>query len=759
MKKKLSIILASVAGVCCFAVVFVAMLAVGKITVSDDSPLYPVVQLFGGKTQNAGAVGGISLKANNVADANAVPDELYISPSTVSVYGEYAYSADTTGGKVYKTKLSTGAVVATYEAGKQVNSVSVIGGKVYIMQGQLAGDLVITDTSFGNKVTVEVGHTPNDIAVSGNKAYVANRFSDTVSVIDLKSNTVKKTVKVGREPQALTIVGNEVYVASHLPEDDATGKLVSADVYVISTSSDAVTDTIPMINGTGSVKDICASPDGTKLYLSCIISRYTYPTTQLDRGWINTNAVAIIDTAAKSNEVTVLIDDVDLGASNPWGIAITDDGKKLVVSASGTHEAVVIDVNEMNKRINAVKAGNGLVDSVSDIVDYLPFLNDAKVRVQLEGNSPRGISIAGDKAYIAEYFTGDIAVVNLSNNTVNTLSLGEQPENDLVRQGNILFYDASVCYQQWQSCASCHPDARADGFNWDNLNDGLGNPKSTKSMLYSHRTPPTMVTGIRASAEVAVRAGMKYIEFNNLDESGMVALDEYLKALQPEQSPYLNRDGTLTEAAIRGAKIFEEAGCAKCHAAPLYTDLKIHSVELHDQVDGWENRDMDTPTLIEIWRTGPYHYNGMFETMYESMGYDAPELTEQEKKDLAEYVLSIGAENEIYGIEQVFATAADGVTTEYSKLSAGATINTFTVRKQWATDAKAKITVTLCKKDGTIIDEHTETLNEMDVNSAVEVKLNMAVPSDLGSGGYLKFSIADSKTGKSLATDISYVCD
>ena len=26
--------------------------------------------------------------------------------------------------------------------------------------------------------------------------------------------------------------------------------------------------------------------------------------------------------------------------------------------------------------------------------------------------------------------------------------------------------------------------------------------------------------------------------------------------------------------------------------------------------NGWENRDMDTPTLVEVWRTGPWLFDG-----------------------------------------------------------------------------------------------------------------------------------------------------
>ncbi|MHC4147198.1 MAG: cell surface protein, partial [Planctomycetota bacterium] len=79
------------------------------------------------------------------------------------------------------------------------------------------------------------------------------------------------------------------------------------------------------------------------------------------------------------------------------------------------------------------------------------------------------------------------------------------------RRGEMLFNDALLCFQSWQSCASCHPsDARVDALNWDLLNDGLGNPKNTKSLLLSHETPPAMITGIRENAEIAVRAGFRH---------------------------------------------------------------------------------------------------------------------------------------------------------------------------------------------------------------------------------------------------------
>ena len=45
------------------------------------------------------------------------------------------------------------------------------------------------------------------------------------------------------------------------------------------------------------------------------------------------------------------------------------------------------------------------------------------------------------------------------------------------------------------------------------MNDGVGNPKNTKSMLLAHRTPPAMAEGVRMSAEEAVRSGITHILF------------------------------------------------------------------------------------------------------------------------------------------------------------------------------------------------------------------------------------------------------
>ena len=121
----------------------------------------------------------------------------------------------------------------------------------------------------------EVGHTPSDLVVIADKAYVANRFSGTVSVLSLSDMKLHATVAIdGREPIALAAVGSEVYVACHLPDESTKETVMSANINVISSATDEVTKTIPMVNGSSGVKDICVDPAGDRIYISQIVGRY-----------------------------------------------------------------------------------------------------------------------------------------------------------------------------------------------------------------------------------------------------------------------------------------------------------------------------------------------------------------------------------------------------------------------------------------------------------------------------------------------------
>jgi cytochrome c peroxidase len=285
----------------------------------------------------------------------------------------------------------------------------------------------------------------------------------------------------------------------------------------------------------------------------------------------------------------------------------------------------------------------------SNIPNELSFLYGNRQRIKLRGKGPRSLAIIGSNIYVAEYFTDSLTLVDLdkkSHNKTSSLSLGSSPQMSQIRRGEMLFHDASLCFQHWQSCASCHPgNARVDALNWDLLNDGLGNPKNTKSLLLSHRTPPSMITGVRGDAEDAVRAGFRHILFAVRPEEEIDSINKYLISLKPIPSPYLVK-GKLSASAKRGRKIFNTAGCISCHNGNLFTDLESYDVGTGDGLD--KDKKFDTPSLVEVWRTAPYLYDGRAATIEEVLAIYNPEdkhgltsdLSLKELNDLSNFILS-----------------------------------------------------------------------------------------------------------------------
>jgi cytochrome c peroxidase len=288
----------------------------------------------------------------------------------------------------------------------------------------------------------------------------------------------------------------------------------------------------------------------------------------------------------------------------------------------------------------------------SEVPADFTFLSGLRQRVPLAetGLGPRAIAVVGGTGYVANYFSDTLAAVTLSrsNSRVETVALGPKADGGAVRAGELCFHDARLCYQGWQSCASCHPgDARMDGLNWDLLNDDRGNPKSTRSLLLAHRTPPAMSLGVRETAETAVRAGLEHVLFTRQPEEVPAAMDRYLKSLKPVPSPFLV-EGRLSEPAGRGRLIFERAGCADCHPPGLYTDLRSYDVGTRVRGDQPDD-EFDTPTLVELWRTAPYLHDGSAATVREVITSRNPrdehgvtsKLSEREIEDLLAFLLSL----------------------------------------------------------------------------------------------------------------------
>jgi DNA-binding beta-propeller fold protein YncE len=586
------------------------------------------------------------------AGAMAVPGDYY-SPTALALdgAGQYLYIAEHTAGQLQEFNTTTKTVTRTLSLTMPPTGVAISSsGLLYVTAGGIYGKVYVINISLWLlQNTIDVGHTPMSPVLNGDESllYVCNRFDGTVSKIGTASGVELTTIDVLREPVAAAITpsSDKLVVANHLPVGPANTGNIAASVSIIDTSTQAVTN-IQLPNGSTGMRDICVSPDGSYAYVTHVLGRYQVPTSQLERGWIMTNAFSVIDISSETLVNTVLVDDVEMGAANPWGIACTNDGSYLCITHSGSHELSVIDRPGLHNRLSNLPYAGGFSDDANDVPHDLGFMSGLRTRIQLAGNSPRGLDIFGNTVYIAEYFSDSLSIVDITTKEVTQTLLGPQVPPEPCRLGQIYYYDAKETFQKWLSCNSCHPDARSDALNWDLANDGYGSPRNAKSHLYSHMTPPTNITGCRPDAFTSVRAGFKFIEFAIRPEEAADAVDDFMMSLEPVPSPYLV-NGQMSDAAKRGKTIFETtAQCSTCHSGQYYTDMQLYDVG----TGRGSGEDLDTPTLSEVWRTGPYLQNGCATTMLEVLTTYNPSnqhgvtsgLTEQELNDLSEYVLSLG---------------------------------------------------------------------------------------------------------------------
>lgn len=500
-------------------------------------------------------------------------------------------------------------------------------------EGRLS-KLSLKDYSVAYTTTTAMGACAPVVSADGETVYVCNRYKGTLSAVSAADGTVKASIAMLREPCAAVLSpdGRYLYVANFLPAQRADVDYVAAAVSVVECDKFRKVNDIVLSNGSNALRGIACSPDGKYVFVSHNLGRYQIPTSQLQQGWMNTNAVSVIDASAQSLVGSVVMDEPDRGAGGIWDVAC--DGRYLVTSQSGTHDVSVVDYAAMVRKLESYAKPQEL--------DYdMYFIQDVRRRRALSGNGPRAICLKDNKVYVPTYFSDTLNVVDLEQDRISVVAYNPNRMESAVDIGERAFNDAALCYQNWQSCNGCHPnEGRVDGMNWDLMNDGIGNPKNCKSMLLSHRTPKCMISGIRDSAGLAVRAGYKFIQFCDVPEDIALCVDEYLMALEPLPSPYLV-DGKLSAKAEDGKKLYEKFGCANCHSGPYYTDMKMHRIgEDIEFEQGW-----DTPTLVEVWRTAPYLFDGRAATMvdvfYEHKHGIDGKISRKEAEALAEYVNSL----------------------------------------------------------------------------------------------------------------------
>jgi DNA-binding beta-propeller fold protein YncE len=399
--------------------------------------------------------------------------------------------------------------------------------------------VITVDNSSASSVTVNpqlktitTGSEPWDIVASpdGRRVFVANSGQDTITVIRTDNQTIAGVINLRNsacnvgdlnrhfQPRglAVTLDNSRLYVTRFLSftkpggvQADDAGKEgivcllnIPGDVAQLPTIDQAIT-LAPMVTGfridrnaDGVADATSAYPNqmqsivirGNQAYLPNIASSPSGPL----RFNVDTQAfINVIDNAAAgapADAGPAKAINMHLGArvpeggktklffSNPWAIAFTNDsgaGNAYAVS-SGSDLLVKLNVDANG----VLTFTNGV--STTRYID-LNDPQDADTSGAKAGKNPLGIVIHNNKAYVMNYISRNVSVVDLTTDSVTQVIqttplpiAGTQDEQ--LQVGKEIFFSSRGVFnggkadrlssEGWQNCASCHFAGLTDGNIW-----------------------------------------------------------------------------------------------------------------------------------------------------------------------------------------------------------------------------------------------------------------------------------------------------
>ncbi len=626
--------------------------------------------------------GGSDVGTGGTGVGTPVDPSQYLSPFDLaySPDGSQLAVSDSTNGALHVVQPAAGTVSCSTGLSGYGKGVAWIDNSTVWVSEYDFGSVAEVDTATCTVLRrIVVGPKPMGIAVYGGTAVVTEYGLGQIQIVDVVSGAIQASIATKNYPQFVTITpdGGTALVGHHVPTGDARQTGAASTIAVVDLATRTISGEIALPFGSSNLHQVRCAPDGSYAYAVHTLGRVTLPTTQITKGWVNTNALSIIDLSSNTRYTTVLLDRMMQGASDPWGIAMAPDGNRLWVSIAGTKQVIQVDLARLHTLLQA-GAGPGASFNpynrnkagydrpYSDV--WLQIAEDPSNRsilqndlgalwgaglleiIEIGAAGPRGIALSPDGAQLAvgAYFDGTVTLLNTQDNAITrTVSLGTMPAKDAVRRGEELFHDATSTLQRWLSCATCHPEVRSDGLTWDLLNDGMGNSKNTKMLIYSPLTPPMIATGARPDVDASINAGFRYIKFVVPDATQLADTRAFLDAKEVERSPYRAGDA-FSASAEAGRVLFEgAAGCVTCHPAPLFTDLAMHDVGTQHPMD--KTGTFDTPTVLGMWETAPYLHDGSAATLTEMLTtYNAgdlhgatSQLSPEQLQQLVQYLLEL----------------------------------------------------------------------------------------------------------------------
>ena len=587
-------------------------------------------------------------------------------------------------------------------------AVSADGNRLYVV-AQDANALLVVDPQRQKVINkIIVGEQPHSVVLAGNgqRAFVSNEWSDNVSVIDLAASKVIDTLKTGNGPAGLSLSrdGKSLYVVNSysssislfdlstkeeqkrftsgnnptgakLSPDGKTlvvtsrraiiapyGEAINSELTIIDENTQRVSDR-KNIESAYMMENAAFTPTGDLAFITMIRPKNLVPSIQVDRGWIMTYGIVIVEQGGKGRTIQLLLDEPNACYPDPFDIVITPDGKKAFVSHSGVNRISVINIDSIRSLIA------GSTPEILNIYpNHLGVSSRYVTRRISTGADPKGLALSpdGKLLYVAEQLEDRIAVINTDNlETIHTIDLGGPRRITVNRQGRRLFANSGHTFQNQFACYTCHPDMHEDGLVYNMAGKDMGrNLTNTESLRDIAETAPFKWNG--KNQTVYKQDGMRFStvltrteQFSYKDLDAITAY--ILTGIPYPPNLQYNPTGELTESQLRGKAVFERINdtsgkeipennrCITCHPPPYYTNRKL--ADVGTLVSSDDSIKFDTPHLNNIYASPPYLHDGRASTLEEiwtkygttDKHGKVNDISKNQLNDLVDYLKSLRA--------------------------------------------------------------------------------------------------------------------
>jgi hypothetical protein len=454
----------------------------------------------------------------------------------------------------------------------------------------------------------------------GSRAYVTHEYPGIVSEIDVKEGKVLRKLPAGSMVRGIALSPDEqrVFVTEFY-----TGALRALDL-----SNGKVVDSWKGHSSDNLARHVIVHPRRPRAYLSHIRSRIEvihgagsiFPhlsVCDLTAGGTGKRRTSFgMDTY---NGVYVV--------TNPWEAELSPDGKRLYTIYAGTNDMNVSQV-------------------IDDDYSEIERIGSA-VRI---GQNPRAIraSADGKVVYISNALDFEVSVHDAQTlRRLAGIKVCAPPKSPEWVRGKILFNTANypLTSRRWIACSSCHPDGHSDARVWHNP-EGLRKTPPLMGLAHTHPLhwsadrdevqdfEYTIKSRLMQGAgflggKIKPKVGFQPVELDEVTSGRSPDLDAlaiYSNSFEFTLSPHIPGPGRLFPAAERGKALFfdRKVGCATCHSGPYYTDSSLQKpYKLHDVGTGNDDPSekmgpkYDTPTLLGVYRSGPWLHHGKAKTLLE----------------------------------------------------------------------------------------------------------------------------------------------